>query len=529
MPKRPFSELRSTIERYDFFGENLTKVQDNLRDLTLIEVRSLIADLLTRELTSVHPPVNLAAISLLLNTLLCGQFSHLADVEDYVSICSLLSVLSQLQKNDEVVYTLDPKTLINLLIQVARYNHPDLSSFTIDTLRKTHESGLLHQTDTRGFICRIHGPLHNLIHIEPEKRHTEYLMNLIYLFEEKVLIHPDSPEMLRAARGSLLTIRNQAPGEARTQRIPTEEQQVTSHSLSTHITLNKKARPHCVPTPINTNLGPVSTPTIAIVTPPVRRLSPSEINSAKRIERFNKITTALATGNVILLERLFEEMNVAIKESPTHAAAPRQPHNRHGHFVGFFFGAKKTTSAAAAPKNPQGSAETREAAKLIFDYFKRRLNAEEKNQFLDWIRTSNASFFSTLFSPFRTNRKELYTLIERNGLDAIIHNISINELAAFINCLAGPGGLRIKQSAASLIIVLQCLTERARLHPEENNTIEPIFLQLVREGIEYHETKNTFGFMRGHPQVLKNLSLENATFDLILTMNRTAMAPLHHN
>ena len=207
----------------------------------------------------------------------------------------------------------------------------------------------------------------------------------------------------------------------------------------------ERARPHKVPTPIITNLDLVlhqpAMTTAPVLAPVVRQPSVVEMNRARRLARFNRITTALQTGNIALIEGLFEEMNVTIKESPTHAPNPGQPRRR---LVGFLFldttpAARLAPAGDVTPRTPQSSSEMKEAANLICAYLKRSLSPVEKLQFIELIKHSNAEFFSTLFFPFITNRKELYSLVEANGVDQIIKHIPIDELSKFINCLAGPG------------------------------------------------------------------------------------------
>ena len=214
-------------------------------------------------------------------------------------------------------------------------------------------------------------------------------------------------------------------------------------------------------------------------------------------------------------------MNVTIKESPTHAPNPGQPRRR---VVGFLFldttpAARLAPAGDVTPRTPQSSAEMKEAANLICAYLKRSLSSVEKLQFIELIKHSNAELFSTLFFPFRTNRKELYSLVEANGVDQIIKHIPIDELSKFINCLAGPGGLRIKQSADSLVVVLQCLYRRVERHPQRANTIAPIFRRLIDDARTYHETKNTFDKMIGHPEVLRRIRREEVAFDLLIQVN----------
>ena len=102
-------------------------MKENLRDLTITEIRELISILLKHDFTSIHSPINLASVSLLLNKMLSPALSHQIDLEDYSNICSVLSVLCQLQRNDDVISTVDPKTVRSspkVAVKIHFYPHP---------------------------------------------------------------------------------------------------------------------------------------------------------------------------------------------------------------------------------------------------------------------------------------------------------------------------------------------------------------------------------------------------------------------
>lgn len=538
VPKHPRQDITSDIHNRLFFGENYLELREKINTFTWPELCSLVSSLSSLEARYTGSSINLSCVSLLINACLSERFKSLITIDDRTQLCLLLDMLVEFQKAERTRKTLDPKAVILWLLNVSTYHQRDVSTYAIAILRRAYESGLLH--GSQKFICNLRGPLYNLtLHDETylqsqvEEQRRDYLNNLIYLFEEGVLRAPRGKKHLLSLRQAL-----------HTSTTPVMQGQVSENTVafarvSSHEgpPILKKMRYGVVlPPPILTHTaisGPVGLAAPVLTSGPQRELTPLERARAKKLAQFSKITEAFSTGNPVLLERLFEEMNVDVKISPTHAqaapghAAPVQAPvaqaapmltNTPRHRVHFF-------GTTPSPTNAQGSDELRVAANLIADYFRRKLNVQERAQFSSWIKRSNAQFFSTLFAPFRTNRKLFYTLMEEGRLNQVIAAIPIIELASFIQCLAGERGLRIKESADSLIRTLSALTDRLDTNPAQATSLEPIFRDLVTLGRIYHTEKNSFAHTRGHPQVLVKIQEEEVEFNAILRRNQPLNAP----